>query len=83
MSRRKIYLFYLHDVKIYFEVIYMVGKYRSEVGNYLKNIRKNKNITAKALGKNLKYSQSHISGIENGSKKIPPFFYTSLFKFYF
>lgn len=53
----------------------MVGKYRSEVGNYLKNIRKNKNITAKALGENLKYSQSHISGIENGSKKIPPFLY--------
>ncbi|EGG60415.1 helix-turn-helix domain-containing protein [Staphylococcus epidermidis] len=52
----------------------MVGKYRKEVGNYLKSIRKNKNITAKSLGANLQYSQSHISGIENGSKKIPPFF---------
>lgn len=52
----------------------MVGKYRKEVGNYLKRIRKNKNITAKSLGANLQYSQSHISGIENGSKKIPPFF---------
>lgn len=31
----------------------MVGKYRSEVGNYLKNIRKNKNITAKALGEKI------------------------------
>lgn len=59
----------------------MVGKYRSEVGNYLKNIRKNKNITAKALGKNLKYSQSHISGIENGSKKIPPFFIPAYLNF--
>ena len=35
----------------------MVGKYRSEVGNYLKILEKNKNITAKALGENLKYSQ--------------------------
>lgn len=52
----------------------MVGKYRKEVGNYLKSIRKNKNITAKSLGANLQYSQSHISGIENGAKKIPPFF---------
>lgn len=52
----------------------MVGKYRKEVRNYLKSIRKNKNITAKSLGANLQYSQSHISGIENGSKKIPPFF---------
>ncbi|MBX8993312.1 helix-turn-helix transcriptional regulator [Staphylococcus pettenkoferi] len=52
----------------------MVEKYRKEVGNYLKSIRKNKNITAKSLGANLQYSQSHISGIENGSKKIPPFF---------
>lgn len=52
----------------------MVGKYRKEVGNYLKSIRKNKNITAKSLGANLQYSQSHISGIENGFKKIPPFF---------
>ena len=59
----------------------MVGKYRSEVGNYLKNIRKNKNITAKALGENLKYSQSHISGIENGSKKIPPFFIPAYLNF--
>lgn len=55
----------------------MVGKYRKEVGNYLKSIRKNKNITAKSIGENLKYSQSHISGIENGSKKIPPFFIQS------
>ena len=60
----------------------MVGKYRSEVGNYLKILEKNKNITAKALGENLKYSQSHISGIENGSKRYHHF-YTSLFKFYF
>ena len=41
------YLFYLWNVKIHYEVI---------------------------IGANLQYSQSHISGIENGSKKIPPFF---------
>ena len=46
----------------------MVGKYRKEVGNYLKSIRKNKNITAKSLGSNLQYSQSHRSGKETSSK---------------
>ena len=59
----------------------MIGKYRSEVGSYLKSIRKNKNITAKSLGESLKYSQSHISGIENGSKKIPPFFIPAYLNF--
>lgn len=37
---------------------------------YLKELRKEKNVTAKELGKMTGYSQSHISGIENGLKKI-------------
>ena len=81
MSRIKLYLFISEMLK-FFEVIYMVEKYRSEIGNYLKNIRKNKNITAKALGENLKYSQSHIVVLKMVLKRYHHF-YTVLFKFYF
>lgn len=42
-----------------------------ELGEFLKNIRKKKKITAKDLGIKIGYSQSHISGVENGQKKIP------------
>lgn len=37
---------------------------------YLKQLRKEKNITAEELGKMMGYSQSHISGVENGSKSL-------------
>lgn len=43
----------------------------NEIGNYLKKIRKDKKVSAKTIGDKLGYSQSHISGIENGSKIIP------------
>lgn len=39
-----------------------------ELGEFLKNIRKKKKITAKDLGIKIGYSQSHISGVENGQK---------------
>lgn len=45
--------------------------YRKILGNYLKEIRKNKNITAKTLGEKTGYTQGHISGIENGTKTMP------------
>ncbi|MEB7408034.1 helix-turn-helix domain-containing protein [Mammaliicoccus sciuri] len=44
---------------------------KKELGNCLKNIRKNKKISAKSLGDSIGYSQSHISGIENGIKTMP------------
>lgn len=42
-----------------------------KVGNFLKKKRKEKRITAEKLGRNIGYSQSHISGIENGQKSLP------------
>lgn len=44
---------------------------KKELGEYLKSIRKNKKITARVLGEKMGYSQSHISGVENGQKSIP------------
>lgn len=44
---------------------------KKELGNCLKDIRKNKKISAKSLGDSIGYSQSHISGIENGIKTMP------------
>lgn len=41
------------------------------LGNYLKRLRKRKKLTAKELGELTGYSQSHISGIENGQKGRP------------
>lgn len=43
----------------------------SKIGAYLKRIRKDKKFSAKDVGIKLGYSQSHISGIENGTKVIP------------
>ncbi|MGC9604242.1 helix-turn-helix domain-containing protein [Staphylococcus warneri] len=43
----------------------------AKIGNLLKKARKKRNISANKLVKKIKYSQSHISGIENGSKLIP------------
>ncbi|WP_323706907.1 helix-turn-helix domain-containing protein [Mammaliicoccus vitulinus] len=37
---------------------------------YLKQLRKEKNITAEELGNMIGYSQSHISGVENGLKNL-------------
>ncbi|KKK34705.1 hypothetical protein WN59_06650 [Salinicoccus sediminis] len=42
-----------------------------ELGDYLKRLRKRKKLTAKELGELTGYSQSHISGIENGQKGRP------------
>lgn len=42
-----------------------------EIGRFLKSIRVSKNKTAKQLGDKTGYSQSHISGIENGKKTMP------------
>lgn len=42
-----------------------------KIGNLLKEARKERNISANKLVGKIKYSQSHISGIENGSKLIP------------
>ncbi|HGO2073363.1 TPA: helix-turn-helix transcriptional regulator [Staphylococcus aureus] len=42
-----------------------------KVGKFLKEKRKEKRITAIEIGKNIGYSQSHISGIENGQKSFP------------
>lgn len=44
---------------------------KKELGNYLRKIRKDKKISAKELGDSIGYSQSHISGIENGIKTMP------------
>ncbi|MCJ0951528.1 helix-turn-helix domain-containing protein [Mammaliicoccus sciuri] len=44
---------------------------KKELGNCLKDIRKDKKISAKSLGDSIGYSQSHISGIENGIKTMP------------
>lgn len=42
-----------------------------KIGNLLKEARKERKISANKLVGKIKYSQSHISGIENGSKLIP------------
>lgn len=42
-----------------------------KIGNLLKEARKERKISANRLVGKIKYSQSHISGIENGSKLIP------------
>lgn len=42
-----------------------------KIGSLLKEARKEKKISANKLVGKIKYSQSHISGIENGSKLIP------------
>ncbi|PTK50144.1 XRE family transcriptional regulator [Staphylococcus haemolyticus] len=49
----------------------MVKDLDKKIGNFLKEKRKEKRITAQKLGKNIGYSQSHISGIENGQKSLP------------
>lgn len=41
------------------------------INEFLKENRKKKKISAKEIGDKLGYSQGHISGIENGTKKIP------------
>lgn len=43
------------------------------IGNYLKKLRKDNHLTGAELGKNIDYTQSHISGIENGKKGIPTY----------
>lgn len=43
----------------------------SKIGEKLKEIRKKHKVSAKKIGEVLGYSQSHISGIENGTKNIP------------
>lgn len=43
----------------------------AKIGSELKTIRKKKKISAQNLVNSLGYSQSHISGIENGTKIIP------------
>lgn len=42
----------------------------SKIGEKLKEIRKKYKVSAKKIGEVLGYSQSHISGIENGTKNI-------------
>ncbi|QYA35017.1 helix-turn-helix domain-containing protein [Macrococcoides caseolyticum] len=44
---------------------------KKELGSYLKNIRKEKKITATELAKQIGYTQGHVSGIENGTKTLP------------
>ncbi|MGO3112723.1 MAG: helix-turn-helix domain-containing protein [Staphylococcus saprophyticus] len=44
---------------------------KSQIGGFLKGIRKNKGITANQLGDKIQYSQSHISGVENARKTMP------------
>lgn len=46
---------------------------KSQIGGYLKGVRKNKGITANQLGDKIQYSQSHISGVENARKTMPTF----------
>ncbi|PTK22257.1 helix-turn-helix domain-containing protein [Staphylococcus saprophyticus] len=43
----------------------------SKIGKKLKEIRKKYKVSAKKIGEVLGYSQSNISGIENGTKNIP------------
>lgn len=47
------------------------GEKSKELGEYLKRLRKRKKLTARELGELTGYSQSHISGIENGQKGRP------------
>lgn len=42
-----------------------------KIGKKLKEIRKSHKVSAKKIGEVLGYSQSHVSGIENGTKIIP------------
>ncbi len=49
----------------------MVKNLDKKIGQFLKEKRKEKRITAGEIGKNIGYSQSHISGIENGQKSYP------------
>lgn len=44
---------------------------KKAVGNYLKQIRMSKKITAKMVGNELGVSQSYISGVENAQKTLP------------
>lgn len=46
---------------------------KTQIGSYLKGVRKNKGITASQLGDKIQYSQSHISGVENARKTMPTF----------
>lgn len=46
---------------------------KSQIGAFLKGVRKNKGITANQLGDKIQYSQSHISGVENARKTMPTF----------
>ncbi|MDW4068074.1 helix-turn-helix transcriptional regulator [Staphylococcus saprophyticus] len=46
---------------------------KSQIGAFLKGVRKNKGITANQLGDKIQYSQSHISGVENAKKTMPTF----------
>ena len=47
----------------------MNNSINKELGNFIKSIRQLKKISAKDLGEKIGYSQSHISGIENGQKR--------------
>lgn len=49
----------------------MNNSINKELGNFIKSIRQLKKISAKDLGEKIGYSQSHISGIENGQKALP------------
>ncbi|UBH15019.1 helix-turn-helix domain-containing protein [Macrococcus armenti] len=44
---------------------------KKKLGSYLKNLRKEKNVTATKLAKDIEYTQGHVSGIENGTKTLP------------
>ena len=44
---------------------------RKALGNYLKNLRKSKKVSAAKLGKEIGKSQGYISGVENGTRSFP------------
>lgn len=44
----------------------------NSLGGYIRGLRNSKKITTRELGRMIGYSQSHISGIENGRRKIKP-----------
>ena len=46
-------------------------KLSHKIGEKFKETRKKYKVSAKKIGEVLGYSQSHISGIENGTKLIP------------
>ncbi|MDJ1153040.1 helix-turn-helix transcriptional regulator [Macrococcus caseolyticus] len=50
----------------------MVNKKAEKLGEYIKKLRKDKNITAKELGSYVGYSQSYISALENNNNNNVP-----------